>query len=283
MGDRIVIANGVELSVEEFGAATGPGILLISGATSSADWWDDEFCAALAEGGGRVVRYDLRDTGRSVTRPLGEADYTGDDLVQDAAGIIRSLALEPAHVVGISFGAGLALQLAIAEPELVGSLTLLSSTPGGPDSDGLPPPSAAMREFLRNPATDPDRRDRDSVFTSVLEAERVFAGDIPVDERRIRRISDRVFDRSIDLAAGANHWSIPSASGTREQLGRIGVPTLVIHGTADPLFPFEHGEALAREIPGARLLAVPGMGHQVPPPETWPLVVPAMREHVASS
>lgn len=291
MTEHIIIANGAAASVEEFGAESGRGILLISGASSSGDWWDDEFCEALAAGGSRVVRYDLRDTGRSVTRPLGEADYTGDDLVQDAAGIIRSLGLAPAHVMGLSLGGGIAQQLAMAEPDLVGSLILLSTSPLAPGSGGegsdaeggdpLPPPTPELLAWFENPPPDPDWRDRDAVFESVLAAEHAFAGEIPVDEERIRRISDRVFDRSVDLAAGANHWAVASASGTTGQLAQIAVPTLVIHGSADPLFPLAHGEAIVAAIPGARLLVVPGMGHQVPPPETWDLVVPAVREHVA--
>jgi pimeloyl-ACP methyl ester carboxylesterase len=303
-GERMLRANGVDLCIAEFGAVDMPGVVLVPGASSASDWWDDTFCEALAAGGHRVVRYDLRDTGRSTTRPLGRADYTGDDLVNDLAALIRSLDLAPAHVVGLSLGGGLAQQLAIAHPGTVASLTLMSTSPGG---DGLPamsPELAASFEAQSEPADDvdpsdagdpsasdasksdaskSDASDREAHFRSTIADEMRFGGMIPVDEQRIRRIADRVFDRSLDLRAGANHMGIPAASGTRTQLADITAPTLVVHGTADPLFPLAHGEALAREIPDARLLPVPGLGHQFPPPETWDLIVPALLEHFGSS
>jgi pimeloyl-ACP methyl ester carboxylesterase len=282
MRELLVTANGVELGVDEFGAEDGPGLLLIAGISSSSDWWDDEFCEALAEGGRRVVRYDFRDTGRSTTRPPGEADYSGSDLLDDAVDLIRVLGLGPAHLVGISFGGGLAQQIAIAHPEVVATLTLLSTSPGGPGGDnGLPPMSAELAASFEGEQPETDWTDRDSVYRYFLDGERLYSGDIPVDAERIRRLSDRVFDRSRNLASAHNHWSIDGPPGTREQLASITAPTLVVHGTRDPLFPLEHGEALAAEIPDARLLPVPGLGHQNPPPPTWPLIVPAIREHTA--
>ncbi|WP_291036707.1 alpha/beta hydrolase [Herbiconiux sp.] len=282
-GERMLSVNGVDLCIAEFGEEGGQGLVLVPGASSASDWWDDAFCEALAAGGLRVVRYDLRDTGRSTTRPLGRADYTGDDLVEDLAALIRALDLVPAHVVGLSLGGGLAQQLAIAHPETLASLTLLSTSPGGDDLPPMSPELAASFDEASGSPADSTRSDREAHFREALADERRFGGTIPVDEQRIRRIADRVFDRSIDLEAGANHWGIPSASGTRAQLADIAVPTLVVHGTADPLFPLAHGEALAREIPDARLLAVPGLGHQFPPPETWDLIVPALLEHVRSA
>jgi pimeloyl-ACP methyl ester carboxylesterase len=278
-GERMLTVNGVDLCIAEFGEEGDPGLVLVPGASSASDWWDDAFCEALAAGGHRVVRYDLRDTGRSTTRPLGRADYTGDDLVEDLAAPIRALDLVPAHVVGLSLGGGLAQQLAIAHPETLASLTLLSTSPGGDDLPPMSPELAASFDEASGSPADSPRSDREAHFREALADERRFGGTIPVDEQRIRRIAGRVFDRSIDVEAGANHWGIPSASGTRAQLADIAVPTLVVHGTADPLFPLAHGEALAREIPDARLLPVPGLGHQFPPPETWELIVPALLEH----
>ena len=277
MSERILPVNGIQLSIDEFGDAAAPGLVLVAGAASAFDWWDDELCRALAAGGYRVVRYDLRDTGQSTTRPLGEADYSGDDLVDDLAGLIRALRLEPAHIMGVSFGGGMAQQLAMSYPALVASLTLQSTSPG---SDGLPGFSPALAETVTGEEIETDWTDRESVFRSMVADEIRYGGEIPVDEERIRRIAGRIFDRSIDLAAGANHWSVSGARGHRAQLADITAPTLVVHGTHDPLFPIEHGEALAREIPKARLLRVPGLGHQFPPPETWDLLVPAILEHL---
>ena len=113
-----------------------------------------------------------------------------------------------------------------------------------------------------------------------LHGERLLAGTIPVDEARVRRIVGSILDRSIDLAAAGNHWLVVGGGdGDPLDVRRIAVPTLVVHGTRDPLFPLPHGQALARAIPGADLLAVEGMGHQVPPASTWPVVVPAIVAH----
>lgn len=280
MSGRVLEVNGVELWIDEFGAPGLPGVVLVPGAASASDWWDDELCAELAAGGYRVVRYDLRDTGQSTTTVLGHADYTGDDLVDDLAGLVLALGIAPAHIVGLSLGGGLAQQIAIARPELVRSLTLLSTSPGG---DDLPPVSAELSAAFQEEPLAPDWSDREGVYQRTLAEERLLGGSIPVDEARIRRITDRIFDRAIDLAAGANHWAVPGARGTREHLVTITAPTLVVHGAEDPLFPPGHGEVLAREIPGARLLLVPGLGHQFPPPPVWPILVPAVLDHLRAA
>lgn len=283
MTDRIVTANGVDLGIGEFGARSGPGILLLAGMASSSDWWDDEFCEALAEGGRRVVRYDYRDTGTSTASPPGHPDYDGNDLVDDVVELVRVLGLAPVHLVGISFGGGLAQQIALTHPEIIATLTLMSTSPGdSADRKPLPPPVARLLETFSAPQPDPDWSDRNAVREYFLQAEELYSGQIPVNRERIIRISDRVFDRSPDLATANNHMLIRHPDGTRTQLRDVQLPTLVVHGTDDPLLPFPHGEALAAEIPNARLLPVPGMGHQNPPPETWALIVPAIREHTAA-
>lgn len=280
MTDRIVAANGVHLGIGEFGAPAGPGILLLSGMASSSDWWDDEFCEALAEGGRRVVRYDYRDTGTSTASTPGHPDYDGNDLVADVVELVRILGLAPVHLVGISFGGGLAQQIAFTHPEIIGTLTLMSTSPGdAADRQPLPPPAARLAESFSAPQPDTDWSDRESVREFHLRGEELYSGQIPVDRDRIVRISDRVFARTPNLATASNHMLIAHPDGTRTQLRDVRLPTLVVHGTDDPLLPLAHGEALADEIPGARLLPVPGMGHQNPPPETWPLIVPAIREH----
>ena len=269
----IVPVNGVELCVQEFGDRGDPGILLMAGAASAMDWWDTEFCERLAASGRRVVRFDLRDTGESTTYPPGEAEYTGDDLIADAAALIEALELAPAHLVGISFGAGIATQVAIRRPELVAALTLLSGSPGG---EGLPGPTADVAKAFSAETEPPDWADEASVVQYFVEFERLLSGSIPVDEERIRRIVHEFFARSKNLASADNHWGAADGGEPRERLGDIRVPTVVIHGTLDPLFPPAHGEALAREIAGARLVLVEGMGHQNPPPATWEVVVPAI-------
>jgi pimeloyl-ACP methyl ester carboxylesterase len=170
---------------------------------------------------------------------------------------------------------GIAQRIAVCHPDRVASLTLISTSPGpGPD---LPPAAERVRRLFAEPPPAPDWTDRAAVVGYMVEGERAFAGAHPVDEDRVREIAGRAFDRTRDMAASqTNHWIIDGGGPVRSGLGGIAAPTLVIHGTADPLFPLGHAEALAREIPGAELLALGGTGHQMPPPHTWDSVVAAI-------
>ncbi|MGH3715419.1 MAG: alpha/beta fold hydrolase [Micromonosporaceae bacterium] len=282
--ERVLRVGGVELCVESFGDPAQPAILLIGGAASSMDWWDDELCQLLADGGRHVIRYDLRDTGRSTSYPAGAPGYTGDDLVADVTGLLDALELPRAHLVGVSMGGGMAQRIAVQQPERVASLTLIATSPGGPggpDNPDLPPMTDRMLASFSDPAPEPDWSDREAVVDYMVEAVGLFAGSLGVDESRIRRIAGRMYDRTTDMAASqTNHWILEGGGEPlRPQLGKITAPTLVLHGTDDPLFPYGHGEALAREIPGAELIPLPGMGHEVPPPQLWDVVVPAILRH----
>jgi pimeloyl-ACP methyl ester carboxylesterase len=136
-----------------------------------------------------------------------------------------------------------------------------------------------MRERFAAPPPDPDWADREQVVEWFLDGERAFAGPLGVDDGEVRSAAGSAFDRSHDIAAASNHWLVVGeGGGPTYDVRRIGVPTLVVHGTHDPLFPLPHGQALAASIPDARLLVIEGMGHQVPPRSTWPTVVPALLE-----
>jgi pimeloyl-ACP methyl ester carboxylesterase len=256
-----------------------PSPPLPPGAASSMDWWEDEFCERLASGGRFVVRYDLRDTGRSVTYPPGAPGYDGLDLVADAVGILDALGIARAHVVGISMGGSMSQRLALDHRDRVASLTLMSTSTGDPD---LPRMSDDLAAAFADP-TEPDWTDRDAVIDHIVEGLRPFAGSYGVDEERARATASRIVDRTIDIASTmTNHWLLESGGEPmRPRLREITAPTLVLHGTEDPLFPLRHGEALAAEIPGARLLPLPGVGHEHPPAPVWDLVVPAILEHTA--
>ncbi|SFI66173.1 Pimeloyl-ACP methyl ester carboxylesterase [Streptosporangium canum] len=280
--EKIVRANGVDLATQAFGDPAAPPILLVSGAEATMDWWDDDFAARLAAAGRHVIRYDTRDTGRSTTFPVGAPAYTQDDLLADALGVLDGYGLASAHIVGVSMGGGLAQRLAVRHPGRVLTLTLISTSPGGPggpENPDLPPMSEDLAKTFAEPAPGPDWADRDAVIGYFLAAERVFAGTIPVDEERVRRTAGRAFDRSPVPAAASNHWMIEGGEPVRSRLGEITAPALVLHGTADPLFPYGHAETLAREIPGATLIPLPGMGHQMPPYEVWDIVIPAIGAH----
>jgi pimeloyl-ACP methyl ester carboxylesterase len=283
--DRDLPINGVSLAVEEFGERGLPTIILVAGGASSRDWWDDELCRLLASGdassGRRVIRYDFRDTGRSTTAPPGTATYRAGDLVDDLAALIEATDSAPAHVVGLSMGGGLAQELALAKPELLASLTLLATSPARVLSGTpLPAPQPHVTEAFGD-GGDPDWADPVAVGDHFVRVERLLGGTIPVDEERVRRIAAAVVERSPSPASADNHWLVEEGPTPPGELSAIDVPTLVLHGSHDPLFPLPHGEALAAVIPGARLVVIPGMGHQFPPPETWDLVVPEILTHTA--
>jgi pimeloyl-ACP methyl ester carboxylesterase/SAM-dependent methyltransferase len=281
---RIASVNGVELCLETFGDSAHPPLLLIGGAAASMDWWDTVFCERLAAGLRFVIRYDFRDTGQSTTSPIGAPNYGELDLVHDAVGLLDHLRLPTAHLVGMSMGGGIAQRIAVDFPDRVASLTLISTTPGGPggpDKPDLPPIAAYLQERLATPAEDPDWKDRDAVIQHLVAGEKHLAGSVAIEESRLRDLAVRVVDRSADTAAMTNHYVIDDGPPIRHRLGEISAPTLVLHGTEDPFFPYGHAEAIAREIPGAQLVSLPGVGHQMPPTQVWDIVVPAILKHTS--
>jgi len=280
-----VDAGGVELCLETFGDPRDPAVLLIGGATASMDWWEPEFCARLAGGGRFVLRYDHRDTGRSAASPVGEPTYTGEDLDADPLRLLDALGIERAHLVGVSMGGGIAQSLAARHPDRVRTITVIATSAAGErnTTDPLPPPEARVREWFDDPPPAPAWDDRKAVVEYLVEGERPFAGALGFDEERVRRIAEIVVDRARNLEASVtNHWLVAEADDADPfRLADISVPTLVLHGTDDPCFPLEHGRALADGIPGARLVELPGMGHEVPPPALWDVVVPEILRHTA--
>jgi len=275
--------DGAQICVETIGDRADPAILLIAGAAWSMDWWEDELCRRLAARGRLIVRYDNRDTGRSTAYPPGSPGYTGADMVADAVAVLDELRIDRAHVVGLSMGGGIAQHLAVDHRDRVATLTLMSTTSAGHGPAGLPGMTEQLKAALADERPEPDWRDRDAVIDYIVEAERPFAGPGDFDEPRIRAIAGRVYDRSDDIAASlANHWLLDGGQPAHVNELR-GLPTLVLHGTADPLFPPAHGRALADEIPGARLIELDGVGHQLPPPRMWDLVVGTLIEHTAGT
>jgi pimeloyl-ACP methyl ester carboxylesterase len=283
---KLVRANGVDLCVETFGDPASPAILLIGGSESSMDWWEEEFCERLASGPRLVIRYDLRDTGQSVTYEPGAPQYTGSDLVADAVGVLDALAIERAHLVGISMGGGIAQHVALVHPARVASLTLISTSPAvdGPAERDLPPASDELKSIFADPPPPPDWSDRAAVIDYVVASQRPFEGSFASDEEALRGLVARIVDRTSNVESSlTNHSLLDEGEPVHGALDDIDAPTLVLHGTEDPLFPYAHGQALAAEIPGARLLALEGMGHQMPPRALWDRVVPAILEHTAEN
>ena len=174
-GNRIVDVNGVDLCVDTIGDAADPAILLISGMGGSMDWWEEEFCQRLAAGGRFVIRYDHRDTGRSVSYPAGAPGYTGADLAADVVGVLDALGRRSAHLAGISMGGALAQQVALAHPDRVDSLVLISTSPavqGAPGRSELPPMSEDLRAYFAAEVPLPDWAERTAVIDYIVGYER---------------------------------------------------------------------------------------------------------------
>lgn len=250
-------ANGVTLGVEHFGDPAAPLVLLAGAPTLLS--WPDALCEALAAGGRHVVRYDLRDAGASTTADPDAPQYTLRDLAADAAALARVLDDRPAQLAGIGVSGMVAQVAALDHPDAFNALTLIGTRPVAPGrvDDDLPDHDPAlMKRLFSNPL--PDWADRAAVAAFAAEGAR-FLGDDP-DQARAR--AERIWDRTPrPELQPANHLGTVLAKldcrpRWRERLPELALPTLVVHGRRDPFFPLGNGEALAREIPGARLLTI---------------------------
>ncbi|MFC0003882.1 alpha/beta fold hydrolase [Micromonospora siamensis] len=254
-----VDVNGVTLGVESFGADDAPLVLLVGGTTMLS--WPDALCEHLAAGGRRVVRYDLRDSGESSTTDPEAPAYTLRDLAADAAALADTLGGGPAHLAGIGVG-GMVAQLGVLDhPGAFSALTLVGTrpvAPGPPDEDLPDHDRATMSRLFARPM--PDWTDRAAVAEFVATGAEI-RGDDPV---AARAVAARIWDRTpgtapaVQLAnqLGLVFSRLDCTPRWRERLPEIEVPTLVVHGRHDRFFPVGNGEAIAREIPGARLLVL---------------------------
>ena len=277
---QLIEANGVELCTESFGDPADPPVLLVMGLGASMLWWEEGFCRRLAGDGRFVIRYDHRDTGRSVTYEPGRPGYTGADLVSDAGGVLDAYGVPAAHVVGVSAGGAFAQLLALDRAERVLTLVLISTSPATGGDRRLPPPTEEFGRFVV--AAEVDWSLPESVIDYLVDYSRLLAGGLrPFDEQPSRELARREVGRARNIAALQNHDAIPDDERSFAPLSSITAPTLVIHGTADPMFPLEHGQALAREIPGASLMALEGAGHGVDRAD-WEPIAGAIVKHTAS-
>jgi pimeloyl-ACP methyl ester carboxylesterase len=280
------IAGGITLCYERFGRKDDPPMLLIMGLGTQMIGWPDEFCVRLADRGFHVVRFDNRDIGRStrmrgrpptmrqlVTRRIEPVLYTLSDMAADAAGLLRGLGLAPAHVVGASMGGMIAQTLAAQRPECVRSLVSIMSTTGNRRKGQ---PAFGVYRYLLRVAPD----DREGFIEHTTRAyEAIGSRGLPYDRERVRETVARSYDRGRDPAGPGRQLAAIIASGDRTaELGKIKTPTLVIHGSKDRMVAKSGGVATARAIPGARLMIIDGMGHDLPE-AAWPRLVEAIAAH----
>lgn len=276
-------ANGLRLCYDTFGVPSSPPVILIMGFATQMILWEEDFCATLAARGFFVVRFDNRDVGLSTklegpnARPPGSPPYALRDMARDTFGLMDALGMPNAHVVGLSMGGMIAQEMAMLAPERLRSLTSIMSTTGDPK---LPGPTPAAAEALMRPRP----LDRESFLEGYLVAWRVFnGGRAPLDETNMRRLGELTYDRGVNPPGVLRQMAAIVASGNRAPaLREVRIPTLVIHGEADPLVPISGGRATAEAIPNAKLLVLDDMGHLMLRP-FWPQIIAAIADHARAA
>lgn len=284
----LVKANGIEIAYDTFGNKDNEPILLIMGLSAQMILWEDEFCFRLAEKGFYVIRFDNRDVGMSTKMTalgmpniqalllgkLSVAPYTILDMAKDTVGLLGALQIEKAHVIGVSMGGMIGQEIAISYPDRLMTLTSIMSTTGSPL---LPPPSPEAIEILFRPIP----TTRDTFVSYFMDVWRVLSGPrFPMDDITAGRLGVETYRRGVDPAGNARQLAAIFVSGSRkERLASVKSPTLVIHGTQDPLLSIECGIDTAESIPKASLKIFDGMGHWLPP-GLWPEIIGAIVGHV---
>jgi pimeloyl-ACP methyl ester carboxylesterase len=262
MNARTIRDDGVEIATEAFGDPSDPPLLLIMGGMASMLWWREGLCRSLAQQGRFVIRYDQRDSGLSTKYPAGQPGYGFDDAVDDVFRVFEGYAISAAHFVGFSLGGMVGQAAALTKPERVLSLTAISTSPLGMNTSHLPASGGAWLEHMKK---DVDWSDRADAVAYLVKDARLTAGTAhPFDEAGTRAFIERDFDRSGGYPSATNHSVLfEIGDAWQNRLHEMKVPLLVIHGTTDPVFPPEHGEALANAVAGSRFVPVEGGGHEI--------------------
>jgi len=271
MNEEIIKIDNVKICTESFGNPKNPAVLLIMGAMSSLDWWDEDFCLRLAEQERFVIRYDHRDLGRSTTYPPGTSNYTITDMADDAIGVLDAYSIEKAHIVGMSLGGMIGQILALKYPERIDSLTLIASSVFGTEAEKLPPMDQRILDY-HTKSTSIDWSNQEATVHYLAGGWKTLSGTKPYEEERMYKLAEREAARSKQLASRFNHALLQGGGQYYDRLSEINIPTLIIHGTKDPALPYEHGLALAKAIPHAKLIALEGTGHEVHS-EDWAQII----------
>jgi pimeloyl-ACP methyl ester carboxylesterase len=288
-----VFANGIQIEYETFGEPSSPPLLLINGLGGQMIGWDEEICKEWARKGLYVIRFDNRDVGLSTKMEASgvpdlmaameasrngekvKAPYTLDHMADDSVGLLDALKIDKAHICGISMGGAIAQTISFRHPSRVRSMIQIYATTGNPE---LPAAKPAIMELLLTPPP----KEREAYIDYMMKFYRTFAGPgFTFDEIWHRKLAGRSYDRAFYGPGKARQFMAILAHGNRKPfLASITVPTLVIHGADDPLVPVSGGRDSAEAIPGAELMIIPGMGHDMPHGSAWPRIVEAIIAHV---
>ncbi|MTJ82271.1 MAG: alpha/beta fold hydrolase [Telmatospirillum sp.] len=277
----IVTANGLSLAFDSFGDGSAGTCLLISGLGTQMIRWTEPFCHLLAADGFRVIRFDNRDAGLSthlsdepapdfatLAADLREGrrprvPYSLRDMARDAVGLLDALSIGCAHVLGRSMGGMIAQIMAADDPDRVASLTSIMSGTGNP---ALPGPAPDVWAMMTRPAPDPRTDEAAYLERGLAFARRIAGTGGPFDADGHRALLAEEARRAWDPAGTARQIAAIAVTGDlRPDLARIRTPALILHGTDDPLIPPASGQDSAASIPGARLVLIDGMGHDLPP------------------
>jgi pimeloyl-ACP methyl ester carboxylesterase len=270
MSERIVERDGISIWTEGFGDPGMPAVLLLMGSYYQGIAWPEAFCERIASAGRFVIRYDHRDVGRSVVVDYEQNPYTLADMAADALLLLDEYGLEAAHFVGASMGGMIAQEAALSCPDRVLTLTSFMSTPlaksftDGSAAPELPGPTEAAWKAFETVPLAGSTMSREQRIEGWTQFQRCVSGTVvPFDEEGQRDLQTRFVDRAQDLEVMWNHLKATAASPDRtDRLGSLEVPTLVIHGTRDPVIPLVHGQATAAAIPNSELLVIEGLGHE---------------------
>ena len=287
-----VTANGIQIEYETFGNPSGRPLLLIIGLGGQMIHWDDDLCKDLAESGHYVIRFDNRDVGLStkfdeagvpnLVETFGKImqgeiikpPYTLDDMADDAVGLLDALGIRKAHICGMSMGGMIAQTIVIRHLSRVLSLISIYSTTGNPE---VPQPKPEVIGMLIAPPPN----EREANIEHMLGVFKTIAGPgFPLDEKWTRKIMAKSYDRCFYPQGMVRQLvAILTQVNRVPALASVKVPTLVVHGTSDPLVPVEGGKDTAKAIPGAQLMLIEGMGHDLPHGGAWPRIVEAIAAH----
>jgi pimeloyl-ACP methyl ester carboxylesterase len=286
-----LVQPDITLEYDTFGSPDDPAVLLVMGFTAQMTAWQDGFCKLIADGGRFVIRFDNRDCGLSTKldgvtvdmaaamqaaigkEPPPPTPYSLSDMAADAIGLLDHLGIERAHMVGASMGGMIVQTIAIEHPTRTASLVSIMSSIG--DLDYGKPAPEAMQVLLTPPPTDREG------YIAASERALVFQSKKYGDAAAGRERAAAAYDRSFYPEGAPRQLAAIYASGDRTaKLTELDVPTLVIHGRDDTLISPTGGLRTAELIPGANLLLIGDMGHDMPEP-LWPVIVDAILSHTA--
>lgn len=264
--NKIIYFGDIELYTESFGSKENPAILLIMGACSSMLWWEEEFCYKLAKKGFFVIRYDLRDTGKSTTYLPLKPEYTFFDLAEDAIQILNAYDIERSIIMGMSMGGLIAQIIATKHPDRVNGIILLASAYIKKESENLKGEADSIEKFLKEYEKFKPESDEEILEYAFKQWETTNKSSRPHDEKHIKEMIKLDFERAIDYNSRLNHFFVKLDEDAMDYLSKINeikVPALIVHGTEDVVVPFKTGKMLSEDIKGSVFFPMEGAGHEI--------------------